>query len=109
MTKTEIIREYYAGWEKSDWDEISKHLAPEFTFTSPFNDHLDIATYKATCWHGAESIHKYNFLTFMEDGDEAFARWTLEIGGKTARNIEYFRFNGDKIAAIEVYFGQPTS
>lgn len=108
MTKEEIIREYYSGWEKSDWDEISKHLADDFTFTSPFDDHLSVAEYKARCWHGADSIHKYEFLTIMENGDQAFARWNCEIGTKVAKNTEYFLFDGDKIKAIEVYFGQPT-
>lgn len=101
-----IIREYYAGWEKSDWEVISSKLADDFTFTSPFDDHLDTATYKARCWKGADSIHKYDFLTIMEDGNEAFARWNCEISGKTARNTEYFLFENGKIKTIEVYFGK---
>lgn len=108
MTNAQIIREYYVGWEKSDWDVIASKLADDFTFTSPFDDHLDTQTYKERCWHGADSIHAYEFLTIMEKGDEAFARWNCLINGKTARNTEYFLFQNGKIKAIEVYFGELT-
>jgi hypothetical protein len=108
MTNEQIIRAYYAGWEKSDWDEIESKLADDFTFTSPYDDHLDKKAYKERCWRGADSIHAYDFLTIMEHGNKAFARWNCLIQGKLVNNTEYFLFEDGKIKAIEVYFGQPT-
>ena len=108
MTNEQLIREYYLGWEKSDWGIIESKLADDFTFTSPFDDHLDKKTYKERCWRGVDSIHKYEFLTIMENGNEAFARWDCLINGKIVRNTEYFFIENGKIKTIEVYFGQPT-
>ncbi len=107
MTKEQIIREYYGGWEKSNWGDIERHLADDFTFTCPYDDHTDMAEYKERCWPGADSINKFEFLTIIENGDEAFARWNSLMGGKTVKNTEYFLFDGDKIKAVEVYFGSP--
>ena len=108
MTKEQIIREYYGGWEKRDWSEVAKHLADDFTFTSPYDYHLNTVDYKSRCWRGADSIHKFEFLTIMDSGNQAFARWKCQIGGKMVNNTEYFLFDGDRIKAIEVYFGQLT-
>ncbi len=108
MTKEQIIREYYAGWEKSDWEVIASKLANDFTFTSPYDDHLNKEAYKERCWRGADSTHAYEFLTIMEKGDEAFARWNCMINGKLVNNTEYFLFQDGKIKAIEVFFGQPS-
>ena len=35
MTKEEIIRRYYSGWENQDWDAIASVLARGFIFASP--------------------------------------------------------------------------
>ena len=34
----EIIRKYYAAWEKKDWGPFDRLLADNFTFTSPNDD-----------------------------------------------------------------------
>lgn len=42
MTKEEIIRTYYSGWEKKQWSAVDNLLADGFTFTSPNDeDHID--------------------------------------------------------------------
>jgi hypothetical protein len=39
-------------------------------------------------------------------GEEAFVRYAMRRpGGETFRNTEYFRFEGDRIAEIQVFFG----
>lgn len=109
MTHEQTIRDFYAGWEKSDWDKIAHTLAPDFKFSSPLHKDLDQLVYKEKCWPGAGSIGTYDFLTIMEKGDEAFARWKCSIDGALVTNTEYFLFKGGKIQKVEVYFGQPAN
>ncbi len=35
MTNEQIIRKYYAAWEKKDWGPLEVLRADNFTFTSP--------------------------------------------------------------------------
>jgi hypothetical protein len=109
MTHEKTIRDFYAGWEKKDWDAIANTLARGFTFTSPQDQALSQIDYKDKCWPTAPSIGTYEFLTLMEKGDEAFARWKCLIGGESVTNTEYFLFEGEKIKKVEVYFGQPSN
>jgi hypothetical protein len=38
-----IIRAYFAGWVKKDWNAVASQLADGFTFTSPApDDHISI-------------------------------------------------------------------
>ena len=109
MTHEKIIKEFYSGWEKSDWDGIAHTLAPDFKFSSPRHGEIDQIVYKEKCWPGTDSRGTYDFLTIMENGDEAFARWKCHINGKSVINTEYFLFHGDKIQKVEVYVGQPAN
>jgi hypothetical protein len=108
MTHEQTIRAYYEGWENGDWEVVENLLADGFTFTSPYDDHIDKATYKKLCWSGVETVDKLGFLTIIENGDEAFVRLKGLINGQVVRNTEYLFFESGKIKAIEVYFGQPT-
>lgn len=102
------MRDYYKGWEKKDWEQIRGHLTDDFTFTSPHDDHLNLDDYKKICFDQGADFHEYNFQNFMEKGDEAFARWECIINGRLVKNTEYFLFEGDKIKAVVVYFGDKT-
>src|SRR5262249_9512938 len=47
----EIVRQYYAAWEKKDWSPFDILLAENFTFTSANNDdHISKSAFKARCW-----------------------------------------------------------
>lgn len=109
MSHEKTIRDFYAGWEKSDWDAIAGTLARDFTFTSMKDQQLNQVAYKEKCWPGADSVGVYEFLTIMEKGDEAFARWRCLIDGKITTNTEYFLFEQDKIKKVEVYSGRPAN
>ena len=59
----EIIRSYFDGWIKKDWNAAAAHLADGFTFTSPApDDHINIAEFKAKCWLQAEYIKRFDFI-----------------------------------------------
>jgi hypothetical protein len=51
-------------------------------------------------------IKDFKYLSIMSHGDEAFVWsvcWTTK--GTSFSNVEHFRFAGDKIAAVECFFG----
>src|SRR5258708_38619670 len=51
LTNEEIIRKWYAAWEKTDLDTFNMLLADNFTFTSAAgDDHISKSTFKTQCW-----------------------------------------------------------
>jgi ketosteroid isomerase-like protein len=109
MTNEEIIRKYYAGWEKKDWGPLDVLLADDFTFTSANNDdHISKSTFKARCWESQiDFIERFELEKVIESGNEAFVKYLCRTkNGKSFRNVEYFRFRDGKVEAIESYFGR---
>jgi SnoaL-like domain len=107
MTTKQLIRTYYSGWEKKEWSLIDSVLADSFTFTSPNDDdHIHKHAFKARCWPQAEFIERFEVESLLERGNEAFVKYSCRTTkGTSFRNIEYFRFAGGKVSAIEEYFG----
>ena len=104
----EIIRKFYAAWEKKDWASLDSVTADDFTFSSAAgDDHISKSTYKTQCWDTQSArIDKFDLESVVEKGDEAFVMYVCHTkNGKAFQNVEHFIFKGDKIAAIECYFG----
>ncbi len=108
MTNEEIIRKYYAAWEKKDWGPLDMLLADNFTFTSPnHDDHISKSAFKARCWESQiDLIERFELERVIESGKDAFVKYLCRTkNGKSFRNVEYLRFRDEKVEAIEVYFG----
>ncbi len=108
MTKEEIVRNYYASWERKDWSAVDSLLTDDFTFTSPNgDDRISKTVFKSKCWKGqveyAERFEVESVLTNNTEGCVKYLCRTTQ--GASFRNVEYFRFAGEKIAVVEVYFG----
>ena len=102
-----IIRKMFTAWQKRDWDLVESLLADGFTFTSPYDDHIDKHEYKQKCWNSIKEIEEYEFVTIMEKGDEAFVRYKSRLNGMLVQNTEHFLFQNGKIKGIYVFFGRP--
>jgi len=109
MKNESIIRSYFSGWERKDWNSVESLLADGFTFTSPNDDaHIDKRRYKEKCWPWAPTLERFDIEKVIENETEAFVKyesWTTS--GKSYTSAEYFRFRNGKIEAIEVFFGVP--
>jgi hypothetical protein len=108
----EIIRSWYAAWEKKDWHPVDLLLADDFTFSSAAgDDHISKSAFKAQCWESQKDfIKRFDLLRVFGSGDEAFVMYICHTtNGKTFRNVEYLRLKGDKVEAIECYFGAQSS
>jgi hypothetical protein len=102
-----IIRTYFSGYEKKDWNTTSSQLADGFTFTSPApDDHITLEAYKQRCWPQSEFIKKIDLISIVQEGNHAFALYDLTTtSGKSIRNAEYYTFSNGKIRSIECFFG----
>ena len=102
----ELIRRYYRAYETKDRPAIEGLLSNDFTFTSPFDDHIDRTAYFKRCWPNCERIKAFRVERLFEEGDEAFVLYELKpIAGTPFRNVEHFVRWGSQIREVVVYFG----
>jgi ketosteroid isomerase-like protein len=102
----DLVRKYYGAYESKDRKVVEGLLSKDFSFTSPYDDHIDRATYFKKCWPNSENIRAFHIETLFENDTEAMVHYELEPkSGAAFRNTEHFRFEGDKIKEIEVFFG----
>jgi len=105
-TISDLVRRYYRAYEQKSRTVVEALLSDDFVFTSPYDDRIDRSTYFERCWPNSESIRAFRIESLLEDGREAFVRYTLETkAGSPFRNAERFRFDGARIKEIDVYFG----
>jgi ketosteroid isomerase-like protein len=104
--KAEIIRKLFAAYLSNDRKAVEAAFTDDFRFTSPFDDEIDKATYFEKCWRVPDWIELQTLETIMVEGEAAFVTYRcVAKGGKSFRNTEFFRFQGDSIRRIDVYFG----
>jgi ketosteroid isomerase-like protein len=103
----ELIRASYDAFNARDRATMERLLADDFTFSAPPDPHLDRAGYFERCWPFAgEPRDFFEIERIFVQGEEAFVRYAMRRpSGERFRNTEYFRFEGDRIAEIQVYFG----
>jgi ketosteroid isomerase-like protein len=102
----DLVRRYFASYQAADREAMEALLADDFTFSSPWDDHISRARYFAHCWPHAGSFRFREPMKIFAEGDEAFVCYETEgKPGGTFRNTEFFRFDGDRIRSIEVFFG----
>ncbi|QKD01445.1 nuclear transport factor 2 family protein [Mesorhizobium loti] len=104
--RAELIRFYFAAYQANERDVAETMLTDDFTFTSPYDDAIDRATYFARCWPDSPVFKSITIERISEDVDAAFVLYRCEtLDGKTFRNTELHAFRGDQLRSVEVYFG----
>lgn len=106
-TKSDLIRKLFAAYLNRERHVLEELFADDFKFTSPYDDAIDKAAYFERCWPISASGRMENTVErIFEQGEEAFVTYRVVTGdGDTFRNTEFFRFAGDKVKSIDVYFG----
>ena len=103
---SELIRKYYAAYKAKERPAIEALLTENFTFSSPLDDHIDRAAYFSRCWPNSEHIRAFTIEKLFEQGNEAFVLYELHpTKGDSFRNTEFFKFKGNKICEVQVFFG----
>lgn len=106
-TRQQTVRDLYAAYLDDRKDKVGAMLTEDFTFSSPRDDHIDRATYFERCWPKQPLFRAIHIEFLAVNGDEAAVRYRAEkLDGTSFGNMESLRFRGDRIAAVEVYFGR---
>ena len=112
LTNEEIIRKWYAAWEKKDLGTFNMLLADNFTFTSSAgDDHISKSAFKTQCWDTQVGFIGHFDLEQISAGPEdAFVKYLCHTkNGKSFRNVEYLRIKNGQLESIECYFGAQSS
>ena len=112
LTNEEIIRKWYAAWEKKDLGTFDILLADNFTFTSAAgDDHISKSTFKTRCWETqVDFIGHFDLERVTTGPEDAFVKYLCHTkDGKSFRNVEYLRIKSGKLQSIECYFGAQSS
>ena len=112
LANEEIIRKWYAAWEKKDLSTFDGLLADNFTFSSAAgDDHISKSTFKTQCWDTQINfIEHFDLERIITGTDDAFVKYLCHTkNGKSFRNVEYLRIRNGKLESIECYFGAQSS
>jgi hypothetical protein len=77
LTNEELVRKWYAAWEKRDWAPLDSLLGDNFTFSSAAgDDHISKSTFKSRCWETQIDFIKHFDLERVNTGrDDAFVKY----------------------------------
>lgn len=105
--RSELVRSLYSTFIAGDRPEMEALLADDFTFTSPTDDHIDKAEYSSaagpTATRSAISRSRPCAWTAMQRSC-ATARSGWRTRRDSAIRSTWFA-RGERIRAVEVYFG----
>ncbi len=101
-----LVRKYLTAFVTRDRKALEDGLAEDFTFTSPRDDHIDKAAFFERCYPGGDLFRSQEIEQIFEQGNQAVVRYRAELkDGTKFRNMEFLRFEGNKIKSVDVYFG----
>jgi ketosteroid isomerase-like protein len=112
VTNEEIIRKWYAAWEKKDLGTFNMLLPDNFTFSSAAgDDHISKSTFKTQCWDTqVDFIGHFDLERVTTGPEDAFVKYLCHTkNGKSFRNVEYLRIKNGQLESIECYFGAQSS
>ncbi len=105
--KAALARRYLQAFPAGDRATIEQALAPDFHFTSPYDDHIDRAEYFRRCWPNHDKQRSIAVEKVLAQGDEAFVTYLCTTtDGRQFRNTEFWTFRGEQMVEVRVYFGE---
>ncbi len=105
-----IVRACYTAYERKDRALLESLLAPDFTFSSPLDDHISRDVYFERCWPNSEHVGTFEIEKLFVEGDEAVVQYYARPTGARAafRNTEIFTLRDGLVTHVDVYFGSET-
>jgi hypothetical protein len=101
-----IIERCFTAFNAKDRETIEGLFSSLFTFTSPYDDAIDRATYFERCWPNSDRIRQHFIERIFVEENEAFVTYrSTTVEGMEFQNTEFFTFEGKQIASVKVYFG----
>ena len=103
MSSVEVIHEYYRCFRERNRQRLREILTPTFKHVSPFGQYDDRDQMLDDIWPHVGGTYGIDIRVFGE-GPEYMVRYR-HAGNSSGRLAEWIRFEGESIAAIEVYLG----
>ena len=73
-----LARRCYQAYVDKDRRAIEALVGEPFSFTSPYDDHIDRATYFARCWPNADRVRDIRIRTLLADGEQAMVAYEFD-------------------------------
>lgn len=107
MTDPEsLVRRAFEAWRAQDRDAIEALLAPDFRFTSPYDDSIDRVAWLERCWPQARRIEAFALERVFVERQAAFVTYLARtVDGLEFRNTEFHQCRDGQIVRVDVYFG----
>ena len=100
------MRRYFDAFITRRRDDFEAMLAEGFTFTSPYDDAIDRATFFERCWPNGDRFTAFQVERVVARGDDAYITYSCTVqDGSSFRNTEHHVLRGGRLARVEVYFG----
>lgn len=108
--KERAVRALFTAFMSGDRQRAEALLSDDFTFTSPYDDAIDKAAYFERCWPNSKHLKEQSIERVAVDADAVFVLYrAVTDEGKSFHNTELFRFDGDRIRRVDVFFGAEES
>jgi hypothetical protein len=112
MDYRDAIERYYQAYRDRDRESLRSLLTPDFHFASSFGEYNDRDAMLDEIWPGVGQSWATNLRVFG-NGPDFVVLYEHENAPGVQRPAmtmaEYVRFEGDRIAAIEVFVGRPVT
>lgn len=110
MGAADVVRALLDAYLAQDRGAAEALVGEGFTFTSPQDDHIDRATWFATCFPTAARASRQDVLDCVEVGEgRVLLRYEYELRetGTVHRNVEHHVVRDGRVVEVEVHFGGP--
>ena len=81
MNKTELARSLFDAFLSGDRERAEALLAADFTFSSPYDDAIDRASYFERCWPNRDAVRAIRIRSVAENESDAFVAYECETTG----------------------------
>jgi hypothetical protein len=106
VSATKAVRALFEAFRYRHREDAEKLIAGDFTFTSPYDDHIDRAAYFERCWPNGDRFKDFRIERTASDEDGVYVTYFCTTNdGKSFRNTEYLTSDGREIHSTDVYFG----
>jgi hypothetical protein len=101
-----VVRTVYEAYRDRRRSDAEALLAPDFRFTSPYDDGIDRAAFFARCWPNGDRIRGFEIERIAPGPDGAFITYRcIASDGTMFRNTEYLTVGNGQVTSADVYFG----
>jgi hypothetical protein len=104
--RREVVEEYYRCFRDRNLETLRALLTPNFRYTSTYAMYSDRDAMLTEIWPAVGQSWARDFQ-IIGAGSEFVARFVVGSNERPpVRMAEYIRFEGEKIAEVETYFGR---